>query len=202
MCTRPCVSVWGTRWTRWTPDSYFNLLYTRLPLISITYVLYPPFSAWNQSRYQFQTYLGNRYQVAWITSELETGVYFQELSSLYFWYMRTWRKNQSYMLTITMPSNSINGKTQEPALRSYFSFHKSNWLSINMPRSKRIKKKWDKHERHGYISWRSIIVRSISTDNIILHADMSWNWYFIYIPLKERVHWVMCAHAFLCACVC
>jgi hypothetical protein len=44
--TRPIVSVCGTRWTRCTPDSNFSLLYTCLPFTSITYVLYPPFSAW------------------------------------------------------------------------------------------------------------------------------------------------------------
>ncbi len=32
VCTRPCVSVCGTRCTRCTPLSYFSLLYTASPL--------------------------------------------------------------------------------------------------------------------------------------------------------------------------
>jgi hypothetical protein len=31
VCTRPCVSVAGTRWTRWTPASYFILEKTESP---------------------------------------------------------------------------------------------------------------------------------------------------------------------------
>jgi hypothetical protein len=34
VCTRPWLSVAGTRWTLCTPASYFSLLYTRSPEIS------------------------------------------------------------------------------------------------------------------------------------------------------------------------
>src|ERR1035441_9052072 len=37
VCTRPCVSVAGTRCTRCTPDSYFSCEYTLLPsMIAVT----------------------------------------------------------------------------------------------------------------------------------------------------------------------
>src|SRR5450755_395813 len=42
VCTRPCCSVAGTRCTRWTPLSYFNLLYTRTPLMMAMTSFSPP----------------------------------------------------------------------------------------------------------------------------------------------------------------
>jgi hypothetical protein len=39
---RPCVSVSGTRCTRWTPDSNFSLAKTPAPSISAMISLKPP----------------------------------------------------------------------------------------------------------------------------------------------------------------
>ena len=39
---RPCVSVAGTRWTRWTPLSNFSRAKTPLPSISATAPRTPP----------------------------------------------------------------------------------------------------------------------------------------------------------------
>ena len=41
---RPCVSVVGTRWTRWTPDSYLKRAKTFLPVISAMPSFRPPSS--------------------------------------------------------------------------------------------------------------------------------------------------------------
>ena len=42
VCTRPCVSVAGTRCTRCTPDSYFIVPYTLSPVTLQIISLYPP----------------------------------------------------------------------------------------------------------------------------------------------------------------
>ena len=42
VCTRPCVSVAGTRCTRCTPLSYFNVPYTSAPVTEHTISLKPP----------------------------------------------------------------------------------------------------------------------------------------------------------------
>src|SRR5690606_39947071 len=42
VCTRPCVSVSGTRCTRCTPDSYFSCPYTSSPITLIITSLYRP----------------------------------------------------------------------------------------------------------------------------------------------------------------
>ena len=42
VCIRPCVSVEGTRCTRWTPDSYFKIPYTPAPATAKSISLNPP----------------------------------------------------------------------------------------------------------------------------------------------------------------
>ena len=39
---RPCASVWGTRWTRWTPLSYLKREWAPSPLTSKMISLMPP----------------------------------------------------------------------------------------------------------------------------------------------------------------
>ena len=49
VCTRPCVSVLGTRCTRCTPLSYFIFEKTLSPFTSSVTLLYPPSVPWLSS---------------------------------------------------------------------------------------------------------------------------------------------------------
>src|ERR1700681_1219866 len=56
--TRPCCSVAGTRWTRWTPLSYFNWEKTRLPsMMAITSFRPPAEDSEDESTSTFQPWV-------------------------------------------------------------------------------------------------------------------------------------------------
>mmetsp|Transcript_3698 Transcript_3698/g.12939 ORF Transcript_3698/g.12939 Transcript_3698/m.12939 type:complete len:213 (+) Transcript_3698:960-1598(+) len=80
VCTRPWVSVAGTRCTRCTPASHFSLLYTLSPVMPITTSRYPPWS--------FSVWL--------------MGSIFHPISELYFSYMR--RRSPAHMPASSPPA--------------------------------------------------------------------------------------------------